>query len=107
MLEQHKVIRWEAPPEAKGGPQVGLGRRGRSPWEAVADELRTHRGEWALIWERKAHRDSRSGGELANRINLARSECFAPLGDFEAVSRRHDGVVRTYARYLGDGELGS
>lgn len=97
--EPARVIRWEEPTPGRHRGNLGVGR---SRYEAVAAELRANPGRWALIYE--AEGDSRAA--LATHIRMGQVQCFSPCGDFDAVSRRIEGVERVYARYVGDGEVG-
>lgn len=94
------VVRWEAPPPTRsrnGGRPVDTYSSG---YQAIADELRTRPGEWAVVQEFEGRRNV----GLATKIRLGSMLCFTPAGDFDAVTRHGDGIVRVYARYLGDGE---
>lgn len=99
MVEQAKIVRWEAPPPpARGGRGRPAGAES-SRYSAIAIALRERPGEWALVEE--AERASNTG--LATKIQLGSMLCFTPAGDFEAVTRQRGRLFRTYARYLGDG----
>lgn len=91
MSEKPSVVRWEDPPPARNNYPRGVGH---SRWAGVADELRARPGVWALLGEHAAG--------LSTHIRLGQMLCFAPSGDFDAVSRVVDGRVLVYARYLGD-----
>ena len=86
------VLRWEDPP-----PQRRGGRRSNHfPAELVARDLRSKPGEWAVVEE------SPNRLNLASHIRGGMYPAFRPAGSFDAVSRTdEDGVVRTYARYVG------
>jgi hypothetical protein len=83
------VVRWEDPP-----PSRKPGRRLSKYWTAIADALKEHPGQWAVI-----HEGARQGSLVA-RVNGGRS-AFAPAGAFEAMERPGDGMHRVYARYVG------
>lgn len=91
------VLRWETPPPSRrrGGYPQG---QGKSRWQDVADELRAHPGDWALIAESPV--TSNSG--LATQIRMGQAVCFSPAGDFDAETRRMDGVRKVWAVYVGD-----
>jgi hypothetical protein len=95
MREQATVIRWE-------DPKPSLQRRERSaPWSryrAVAAELRTQPGRWAVIDEFPG----RNRTTLATHIRRGAIDCFTPAGDFDAVARQVFGHTAIYARYVGD-----
>lgn len=93
------VIRWEKPPPSRrlGGYPVG---QGKSRWAAVAEELRAHPGEWALIAESPLG----VNGGLATQIRMGHMVCWSPAGDFDAETRRADGVRKVWACYVGDAE---
>lgn len=94
------VIRWEEPPpkiRASGGFPLG---QGKSRWAGVADELRSKPGEWALIAETPLAENS----GLATQIRMGQMVCFSPAGDFDAETRRENGVRKVWAVYLGDDE---
>jgi hypothetical protein len=98
VTEPAAVLRWEEPPPAKhngagfGGPA--------SRFAALADELRSRPGEWAVVCE-----SAKAAAGLATHIRMGQMRCFTPAGDFDAVTRRVDGLTLTYARYVGDGEV--
>lgn len=99
MADQVSVIRWEKPPPAKrvgGRGEVG------SRYDHLADQLRANPGREALIRETPSRN---TGNSVAGLIREARVRCFEPRGDFDACTRRVDGMVRVYAWYLGDGEV--
>lgn len=102
MTEQAEIVRWEEPPPNQarnGGRPVDTYT---SRFTAIADELRARPGEWAVVEEIEGHRNR----GLATKIRLGSMLCFTPAGDFEAVARQADGITRTYARFLGDVEVG-
>jgi hypothetical protein len=94
VTEQPKIIRWEIPPTAKR-----TGGNSFSRFQALADELRAHAGQWAVIYD--GHSKSFTG--LANHIRQGSVRCFTPCGDFDATTRSRDGHYIVYARYVGDG----
>lgn len=95
------VLRWEEPPATrrKGGYPQGLSK---SRWADVADDLRARPGEWALIAETAVATNS----GLATQIRMGQMVCFSPAGDFDAETRRKDGVRKVWAVYVGDDEDG-
>lgn len=95
MPERARVIRWENPPPAKN-PGSGSGGPA-SRFTALADELRARPGEWGVVFE-----TPKPPNGLATHIRMGQMRCFTPAGDFDAVTRRVDGITITYARYLGD-----
>lgn len=108
MREQAQIIRWEEPPPATrrglgGGrpltdtrPTPGtIGPRAR--YIAVAAELRTRPGAWAVI------RESTTPSGLGAQVSLGRQAAFTPPGDYQGTTRYRNGKVTVYARYLGDG----
>lgn len=85
------ILRWEdPPPERRGGRPSN-----RFPAELVALDLRRNPGRWAVV-EEAPNRLS-----LASQIRDGLYPAFRPAGSFEAVSRSLEGVVVTYARYVG------
>jgi len=94
MSDQPQVIRWEDPPPARSRRSAGVGH---SRYSALADQLRARPGQWAMVGEKPG-----ADGGLATHIRMGQMLCFSPAGDFDATSRRVDGVTRVYARYLGD-----
>lgn len=92
------VIRWERPPPPSHSGGYPLGR-GKSRWEPVADELRAQPREWALIAEGPIKGANRA---LATQIRMGHLVCFSPAGDFDAESRREDGILRVWAVFVGD-----
>ena len=79
------MLEWKDPPPIPTEPIDHV---------AVADELRRHPGEWAIV-QRNPSRPAAQ--QLARRIRDAVSAAYAPRGSFEA--RPVLGVV--YARYVG------
>lgn len=100
MLSQPTVIRWEDPPLSRSRNGGRPADTYSSRYQAIADQLRARPGEWALVDEFEGIHNR----GLATKIRLGSMLCFTPAGDFEAVARRGRGMVRTYARYLGNGE---
>jgi hypothetical protein len=84
------VIRWESPDDQ------------RATWRAVAEELREHPNEWAVVFEGGFSKAS----TLVSQIRLG-AKGFIPKGHFEGKQRTAvDGTrkfVRVYARYIGEG----
>lgn len=100
MREQAQIIRWEDPtPAVAGRRNSGQPGEATSRYTTIAADLRARRGRWAVVEEFAGRLDR----GLSSKINKGAMVCFAPAGDFEAVTRRGEGVVRVYARYLGDG----
>lgn len=68
---------------------------------AIAAQLRARPGEWAhvLTVASKA-----TAGSTAHQIRTARLKPYAPVGAFEARSRKVDGEYRVYARFVGTSE---
>ncbi len=97
VIEQQTVIRWEEPRASKRGPGDGRGRSRR--YAAIADQLRQHPGRWAVV----AEAASPGTSALASHIKMGALQAFAPGGDFDAVSRKVNGLIAVYARYLGEG----
>lgn len=108
MPEQAQIIRWEHPPPPAprgrlGGRRASESRRNPSTshpgsrYVSVAAELRSRRGEYAVIKEGQA------ASGLGSLVSLGRLHCFQPAGDYEGTTRRN-GLVTVYARYLGDGD---
>ena len=84
----------ELPPRSNAGPHHS------SRWQEIAEALRSHPGQWALV-------DHSGNGSTANEIKSGRFKAFQPGGGFEAKLRnRHlvDGKARydIWARYVGD-----
>lgn len=77
-------------------------RQGRGPGKhaAIAEQLRTRPGEWAVI---ATYAHSGTCGSMAQGIKRGLIRAYAPEGAFEAVSRTVDGEHRVYARYVGEG----
>lgn len=92
------VIRWEQPPAPAQSARPYTTRR--SKLAPLADELRAQPGQWAVVFEGSAGQAT----GMATHIRLGQMACFAPSGDFDATTRRSNGVTTTYARYVGDGE---
>jgi hypothetical protein len=91
------VIRWEEPPRAAA--QAPRHRTRHSRLEPLAEELRGRPGEWALVFEDEA---AGKANGMATHIRYGQLMCFAPAGDFDAVTRKVDAVTQVYARYVGD-----
>lgn len=90
------VIRWEDPPPTRKGKD-GLRGWVKSPlWRAIADELRSQPGRWAVVAE-----DANPG--VAGHIRRGHYEAFRPKGSFEARCVGSAGMLPTvYARYVGE-----
>jgi len=94
------VIRWEAPPASATAERANRRSTRRSRYEPIADALRTHPGEWAVVFEGGAG----AGGAMVTHVRFGQMQCFCPTGDFDATSRSVGGRTVVYARYLGDGD---
>lgn len=87
------MIEWKdpTPPATRSG-------RG-TDWKLIADELRAHPGQWAVV----AHD---RGEAVATSIKRGAIAAFRPAGSFEARSRRQrfnePKSCDIYARYVGD-----
>jgi hypothetical protein len=78
-------------------PEKATGRHPRTPredLEAIADQLRTHRGEGAVV--RTGEVKTRLCG-FATTIRKGRSVAFRPEGAFESAVRGNE----VWARYVG------
>jgi hypothetical protein len=90
------VIKWIDPPLQRGGHAAVA--RGADDWSHVAEELRGRPHQWGVIAE---FAESGKAQGLSFAIMHGRYVSFIPTCDFEAVSRKQDGVSRVYARYVG------
>jgi hypothetical protein len=86
------AVEWADPPP---------GRRAQSEeWEAIAQELRSRPGQWAIVARGRS-------AETATRIKNGTLAAFRPAGTFEArtTGRKNASDQRCdiYARYVGDG----
>lgn len=91
MPKQTEGLIWDTPPS-----------RGRGvDFSAIAAELRTRKGIWAVI---ATYPKAATSGSTAWQVNTGRSTAFTPAGSYEAAARTVDGEHRLYARYVGDGE---
>ena len=81
-------------------PKNEAGNPGINKWQEIADELRRHPGEWAVVKHsatdrgpvNSSHRGIRSGMLVA----------FRPAGDFDAKTRTNpDGGFDLWASYNG------
>lgn len=90
-----RLVRWEdPPPPMHPGHEWTLGT-----YTALADELRSRPGRWAVIFE--GPKSERSA--LATHVRHGVLTAFTPPGDFDAAARVRDGVRTVYARYVGEG----
>ena len=80
------ALNWQEPP--------ARARRGHSPFDEIAAELRTNPKRWALV---RHYDNPDSAAGYASMINRAGTAAF-PAGEFEAVSRGGD----LYVRYTGE-----
>lgn len=97
-----EVIRWEEP--------VAVGSERREPWIAVAEALREHPNQWALILDEP----SWTGAQYVAGLIRVGDGPFAPRDAFEVKTRtvgaydreiRGPKNVRVYARYVnGDNQ---
>lgn len=87
------TLRWEEPPEQKGGPV--------HDWRAIGEALRSRPNEWAMA---VICRNSATAGSTALLIRRGRYDALG--SGFEAVARTVGGEARVYARYVG-GEVAS
>ena len=85
------VIRWEEPPRRQSGRKPGHGKH-----HAIADALRSHPGEWALILTSST---TATAGVMASHMRNGHMAAYTPAGAFEATSRGKN----VYARYVGEG----
>lgn len=81
-------IKWEDPPA-----QVRQGRPGK--YLELLAELRKHPGRWARL--------DRASSSTASNFNSGKVAGIKP-GEFEAVTRRVDGKVGIWVRYVGGTE---
>ena len=90
------VIRWEEPPTEHGNTKP----KPPSKYQPIADALREHPGEWALILTGNPPGTCAS---LANRIRTG-ARPFAPAGAFDAkvIGPASGAASKVYARYLGE-----
>lgn len=94
------VIRWEDPPPPQRRPGSNQGRRASTGrWAAVAADLRTRPGAWALV--QVSDRWSSVAGNPQN-IRAGKLAGFKPPGAFEAIFRLVGDEARCYARYVGE-----
>lgn len=90
------IVRWEDP-SPRNHTDVA------ASWQPVADELRAHPGQWALVRETSLL----NAGVQASYIKSGKGP-FEPRGAFEARQRTYraqpgaQGVGRIYARYVGE-----
>lgn len=87
-------IAWEAP------RRTLVGTRTHSAYYSdFSAELKAKPGEWAVI--DAGDRSDNGKYSLAGNIKKGLQLAFQPAGSFEAVSRKVDGEIRVYARYVG------
>lgn len=88
-------ITWATPPlPARGAPGV----RRSAEWEAVAEELKNHPNQWALV---RKETESCYG----HFIKTARLVAFKPAGSYESTVRKNQDNPQKYdiyARYIGE-----
>lgn len=91
-----EIIRWEEPPREHGNARP----KRASKYQAVADNLRAHPGEWALIVENIS---PGSGGSLSYRIRNGVNP-FDPPRHFDAklIGPAGGSSSKVYARYVGE-----
>jgi hypothetical protein len=83
----------EAPPPAVRG--IGADS---DAWKDEAEELRSHKGQWAIL---KTYPKGPKAGALAQSVKAGKLAAFRPAGSFEAVARTVDNEGHVYARYVG------
>lgn len=88
--ETSSLVKFAEPPHTRGG-------RAESPRNRkIAEELRKHPGEWALVAE------GEKNDGLAVRIRSGKAKSFAE-GVWEATSRRNEeNTIDIYARFVED-----
>lgn len=86
---------WEEPPQKNTRGSYASSLQGSD----IALQLKKKPGEWAMIAKKAT---AQQAAMLANYIRQARSSAWAPLGAYEAVSRKVDKEYRVYARFIGD-----
>lgn len=88
--ESSSLVKFAEPPITRGG-------RAESPRNReIAEALRKHPGEWALVAE------GEKNDGLAVRIRTGKAKSFAE-GTWEATSRRNEeNTIDIYARFVGD-----
>lgn len=83
-------------PEWSDPPTQTRGRAVSEKWQAVADELRSHPGQWAKIAEN-------ASPSIASSINKGGYRSFRPKGSFQAVSRSDgENGFNVWAVYVGE-----
>lgn len=85
-------IKWEEPPHRRT-------RKGSGRHAAIAAQLQSRPGEWAVIDTFDS--PGNAAGMAWNINNPKRMVAYQPAGAFEAVSRTVDGEYRLYVRYVG------
>lgn len=95
------VVEWEAPSLEPGGP----GTHARKDHGVIAKELRANPNTWAVV---RAESDKTwakaAASALASNIRGGRNRNYLPGGSFEAVAEEKDGMIRVFARYLGESD---
>ena len=87
-------IRFEPPPGfARNGKAWSLDHSG------IVATLRARPGEWAIVATYSAPGTASS---MATSIKSGRLAVYRPGGSFEAITRKVDGEVRVYARFVGE-----
>jgi hypothetical protein len=82
------VIRWEEPPDPTA-----------YDWDGIAAQLRESPERWALIVEPATVSLATT---MAYQIRKGGRPAFQPPGTFEAKAYTKGGLIRIYARYVGD-----
>ena len=88
-------ITWATPPQVEHG---GRSHRRSAEWALVADTLKEHPDQWALV---RSETESCYG----HFIKTARLVAFKPAGAFEATVRKNQDNPKKYdiyARYIGE-----
>lgn len=85
-FDSHELT-WQSPP--KRNDVRARASQARERWARVAEQLRSRPGEWAVV------------AQSTENKNLVPSQIRKALGyDFEVVTRRNDGMVTAYARWI-------
>ena len=81
---------WEKPSPRRGRPPL-------TEYYELAEELKKHPGEWALVGENMSI-------STGNHISSGRIKAFQPAGEFEGTIRGqvNGRAEKVYARYVGN-----
>lgn len=93
------AIRWADPPPDGRTLSPDAHRSPARDYGAIARDLRTQPGRWALV----AECTTRSGYNIARRMRQGATAGFRPAGAFEAECRQVGVMTHVYARYLPGG----